>query len=129
MLQDVLAGILSQIKNAEMKRKTELVAKPTSKLALNILDILKKEGYIASYEYKDDKRGGIITIQLNGHINNIGVVKPRYSLKLDEFEKFEKRYLPAKDFGRLIISTSSGLITHTEAKEKKKGGVLVAYGY
>jgi len=123
MLQDVLAGILSQIKNAEMKRKTELVAKPTSKLALNILDILKKEGYIASYEYKDDKRGGIITIQLNGHINNIGVVKPRYSLKLDEFEKF------AKDFGRLIISTSSGLITHTEAKEKKKGGVLVAYVY
>ncbi|MEK6923331.1 MAG: 30S ribosomal protein S8 [Nanoarchaeota archaeon] len=129
MLQDVLASILSQIKHAELKGKTDLIAQPASKLALNILDILKKEGYIASYEYKDNKRGGIITIQLNGNINSIGVIKPRYSLKLSEFEKFEKRYLPAKDFGRLIISTSSGLITHMEAKEKKKGGVLVAYVY
>jgi len=117
MLHDVLADMLSRIKHAELKSKTELVAQPISKLALNILGILKKEGYIDSFEYKDNKRDGI------------GAVKPRYSLKIDEFEKFEKRYLPAKDFGRLLVSTSSGIITHIDAKEQKKGGVLLAYVY
>nr|AJS12758.1 30S ribosomal protein S8 [uncultured archaeon] len=129
MLHDVLADMLSRIKHAELKGKTELVAQPISKLALNILGILKKEGYIDSFEYKDNKRGGTVTINLNGKINGIGAVKPRYSLKIDEFEKFEKRYLPAKDFGRLLVSTSSGIITHIDAKEQKKGGVLLAYVY
>lgn len=118
-----------RIKHAEMKGKKELVAQPISKLALNILEMLKREGYVESFEYKDNKRGGIVTIHLNGKINGIGAIKPRYSLKLDEFEKFEKRYLPAKDFGRLIVSTSSGIITHIDAKDQKKGGVLLAYVY
>ncbi|MBS3065373.1 MAG: 30S ribosomal protein S8 [DPANN group archaeon] len=129
MMHDVLADMLARIKNAQVKGKTELTAQPVSKLGLSILDILKVEGYIDSYDYKDDKRGGVVTIKLNGKINGIGAVKPRYALKLDEFEKFEKRYLPAKDFGRLIISTSNGLLTHMEAKKKRKGGVLLAYVY
>ncbi|MDZ4226799.1 MAG: 30S ribosomal protein S8, partial [Candidatus Pacearchaeota archaeon] len=58
-----------------------------------------------------------------------GVVKPRFPVKLDEFEKFEKRYLPAKNFGIIIVSTSNGIMTHIEAKEKKLGGRLIAYIY
>ena len=44
-------------------------------------------------------------------------------------EKFEQRYLPAKSFGMLIISTSKGMLTNIQAKEKKIGGKLIAYCY
>ena len=44
-------------------------------------------------------------------------------------EKYEKRYLPAKQFGILIISTPKGLMTHVQAMDKKTGGKLIAYCY
>ena len=49
--------------------------------------------------------------------------------KLDEFEKWEKRYLPAREFGLLILSTSKGVIEHKKAKQTKTGGKLLAYVY
>ena len=50
-------------------------------------------------------------------------------IKKDGFEKFEKRYLPAKDFGIILISTTKGIMIHTEAKKKNMGGILFAYCY
>ena len=64
-----------------------------------------------------------------GTINKCGVIKPRLGVKKNNFEKFEKRYLPSKDFGFLIVSTSKGLMVHNEAKEKGVGGNLIAYCY
>jgi len=46
-----------------------------------------------------------------------------------EYEKWEKRFLPAFDFGLLIVSTSQGVMTHKEAREKGIGGRLIAYVY
>jgi small subunit ribosomal protein S8 len=66
---------------------------------------------------------------LKGAINNCGVIKPRYSVKRSDLEKFESRYLPAQDFGVLILTTTEGVITHTEAKELGVGGKLLAYVY
>lgn len=68
-------------------------------------------------------------IQIIGTLNKCAVIKPRFSVKKDGYEKFEKRYLPAKDVGVIIVSTSQGMITHTEAKKKGLGGSLVAYFY
>ena len=42
-------------------------------------------------------------------------------------EKFEKRYLPAKDFGILLVTTNKGVMTHEEAKKNHVGGKLLAY--
>ena len=50
-------------------------------------------------------------------------------MKKEEFEKFEKRFLPAQDFGILILTTNQGVMTHKEAKERKIGGRLLAYVY
>ncbi|MAG78181.1 30S ribosomal protein S8, partial [archaeon] len=58
-----------------------------------------------------------------------GVIKPRFSVKIDGYEKFEKRFLLSKDFGLIIVSTSKGIMTHIEAKEKKLGGKLLAFVY
>ncbi|MCH7727682.1 MAG: SUMF1/EgtB/PvdO family nonheme iron enzyme, partial [Planctomycetes bacterium] len=58
-----------------------------------------------SYKEVDDGRGGIIELNLLGNMNKCGVIKPRFSTTNETFEKWEKRYLPAKDFGILIVST------------------------
>jgi len=129
MEHDPLARALSAIKNAESRGKGEVIVKPVSKVIKAVLEILKKEKYIGDFEYIDDKKGGIFKIKLVGTINNVGAIKPRFSVQLDEYEKFEQRYLPAKDFGRIIVSTSAGVLTHIQAKEKKLGGVLLAYVY
>ena len=68
-------------------------------------------------------------INLIGNINKCGVVKPRFSLTKKNYENFEKRYLPAKDFGFLIVSTPKGIMIHKEALEKGMGGKLLAYVY
>ena len=47
----------------------------------------------------------------------------------NKFEKFERRYLPAKDLGILFVSTPKGIMTHYDAKAKKLGGKLLAYCY
>ncbi len=129
MLHDVLANALSVISNAENASKSIVLVKPASKLARDVFELLKKEGYIVGYEYVDDRKGGLFKVELKGNINKIGVIKPRFPVKLEDYEKFEKRYLPAKDFGRIIVSTNQKLMTHIEAKEKKLGGVLIAYVY
>jgi len=85
--------------------------------------------YVGSFEETADDKGGSLRISLLGNINKCGVIKPRFAVKNKEYEKWEKRYLPAKGFGILIISTPPGIMTHHQAKEKKLGGRLVAYCY
>jgi small subunit ribosomal protein S8 len=64
-----------------------------------------------------------------GRINNCGVIKPRYSVKKNDLEKFEARYLPAQDFGVLILTTTKGVVSHVKAKELGIGGKLLAFVY
>ncbi|HEX32856.1 MAG TPA: 30S ribosomal protein S8, partial [Candidatus Aenigmarchaeota archaeon] len=58
-----------------------------------------------------------------------GAIKPRFSFSVEDIEKFEKRYLPSKDFGIIVVSTNKGIMTHLEAKQKNLGGILLAYVY
>ena len=126
---DNLANVLSALNNAEAAGKNEIVISPASKVIVAVLKIFKIEKYIADLNVRKDLRGGSVLIKLAKQINKVNVIKPRFSVTLDKLEKFEKRYLPAKDFGRIIISTSKGIMTHIAAKEKKLGGVLLAYVY
>ena len=115
--------------NYEKLGKKELETKNNSKIIRTVLDIMNKHGYIGSYEEVEDSKGNLLKINLIGSINKTGVIKPRFSVQVQDFEKWEKRYLPAKDFGIIIISTSQGIMTHYEAKEKKIGGRLLTYCY
>ncbi len=129
MLHDPLAATLSNVMNAERVGKREVMVKPASLIIKTILRIMNEHNYIGSFEENTDERGGSLKINLLGNINNCGVIKPRFSTKWNEFEKWEKRHLPAKDFGILIVSTSRGIMTHTEAKKNTLGGRLLAYCY
>ena len=94
-----------------------------------ILETMNSHNYIGSFKEIEDGKGGYIKVNLLGHINGCGVIKPHFSVKKDNFEKFEKRYLPAKDFGIILVSTPQGIMTHNEAKEKSIGGRLLSYCY
>lgn len=127
MRHDLLADAMSAIANGVKSSKKEVSIGFRSNLTMKILDIFKKEGFISDYSTDEATKG--LRILLNGKLNKCNAIKPRFSVKKDEIEKYEKRYLPAKDFGCIIISTNKGLITHYEAKEKKLGGKLIAYVY
>ena len=128
-LNDPLSNALSSIKNAEKVGKKECLAKPSSKLIESVLNILKKQNYIKDFKKIEGAGKTSIKILLTGKINKCAAIKPRYNVKLPDYEKFEKRYLPGKNIGILIISTSKGILDHKESKEKKLGGRLVAYCY
>ena len=129
MLNDPLAAAMAKILNAERVSKREVSVKPASKIFKRILTIMNDNQFIGSYEEVVDGKGGIIKVNLLGNINKCGVIKPRFASKNTEFEKWEKRYLPAKDFGIIVVSTPLGIMTHIEAKEKNTGGRLLAYCY
>jgi small subunit ribosomal protein S8 len=46
-----------------------------------------------------------------------------------DLEQWESRYLPAQDFGVLILSTTEGVISHVQARELGVGGKLLAFVY
>ncbi len=129
MLNDPLANALSLMKNAELKGKGVCKIQPSSKLIGGVLNLLKEKGYIAEFDYIDDGKAGVFQVKLKGNINNCGVIKPRYPIKREELDKWESRYLPAQDFGLLILTTTMGIVSHNEAKKNGIGGKLLAYVY
>ncbi len=129
MLNDQLAAALAKIMNAERVGKREVLLRPASRMIKQVLSIMNANSYLGTFEELADEKGGVLKVSLLGNINKCGVIKPRYSTKRTQFEKWEKRYLPAKDFGIIVVSTPSGVMTHNLAKEKQIGGKLVAYCY
>ncbi len=128
MMHDPLSDALSIIKNAEKAGKQECTVKHISGLLRDTLDIMKKYGYIGDYKQIDDNRGNQIKVKLIGKINDCRTIVPRQPIKKDDYEKWEKRSLPAAGVGTLIISTSEGTKSHRETRDRI-GGILIAYVY
>lgn len=128
-LNDPLANAMSKMLTAEKLAKESITIYPSSKLIKNVLSVLNANLYVGDYTEKEDDKGNYLNLNLIGRINKCGVVKPRFSAKKAGFEKFEKRYLPSRDFGILIVSTSQGLMTHKEAIKKNLGARIIAYCY
>ena len=129
MQNDPLNDAMSTIKNAATVGKSECQIKPSSKLIGRVLKVMQENGYINQFEFVEDGKAGVFKVKMQGKINNCGVIKPRYSVKKVDLEQFEARFLPAQDFGVLIISTTEGVISHVKAKELGVGGKLLAYVY
>ena len=128
MRHDALSDALVTLKNADHVGKTEAVI-PASKLIQGVLKLLTEKGYLNSYNYLENNRGGEFSVSLNGRINACGAIKPRFSVKIRDIERHEARYLPAKDFGILILTTPYGIMNNDQAKEALTGGKLLAYIY
>ena len=126
---DTLANGLTTIVNNEIRNKRECIISPASKLLGRILRIIQLNGYVGEFEFIDDGRSGKFKVQLLGRINKCGAIRPRFSVKVDEFEEWEKKFLPSRDVGILVISTPKGVLSHREARENRIGGRLLAFVY
>ena len=124
---DPLSDAFVRIYNAEQAGHYEVSLAPASKLLDNMLKIMQMSGYVGEYERVSDGRGDAFRVELVGAINRCGVIKPRHSVKRAEFDKWESRYLPARDLGLLILTTNQGVMNHYDAKKDRVGGRLLAY--
>ena len=127
MLIDPLVNALNTILVHENRHKKECIIAPASNLVGTVLRIFQGKGYVGEIEFIDDGRQGKFRVQLFGRINECKAVKPRFSVKVKGLERYEKRFLPSRDLGTLIISTPKGIITHQEAREQNSGGRVLAY--
>lgn len=128
MFMDRLADAINTIKTNEYIGRQGCIVYST-KLVRAVLDAMKREGYINEYEEFTDRNVRKLRVALSNKVNDIGVIKPRFSIKKDDILKYEMRYVPSKDFGTLIISTPQGVMTSKELKSRSIGGRLLAYVY
>jgi small subunit ribosomal protein S8 len=125
VVKDHLSAMMNDLLNCKKASKRETIVIPATNIILEVLKIMKKEGYVKNFKVEEDKFRKV-TIQI-GKINKCGSIKPRFYVKKNEIDKYVKRYLPARNFGVILISTDKGIITHNEAIEKNLGGTLIAY--
>ena len=126
---NVLSNLFVTLYNNETRRKSECTILPTSKLGIEVLKTLQKDGYIGEFEHVDDKRGGKFKIKLLAKITKCGAISPRFKVKNDEFNNWEQQYLPAYDRGMLLVTTNQGVMSHHDAAQKGIGGFLIGYVY
>jgi small subunit ribosomal protein S8 len=126
---DPLADALSGVNNAESVGHLAHTVEPASNLVGSVLEVLYDRGYVDGFEFVDDGKAGRFEVELKGAINECAAIKPRYTVGADEYERWEKRYLPARDYGSLIVSTSDGVLSHYEARDRGVGGQVIAYVY
>jgi small subunit ribosomal protein S8 len=120
---------MNTIKLCEERGRSYCIVDGASKFVGYVLNVIQKAGYIGEFEYIDDGRIGKFRIQLLGRINDCGVIVPRLNVSKERIDQLATKYLPSKEVGVLVISTSSGVMSHVEARSKGIGGIAVAYVY
>ena len=120
--------MLTRIRNAN-QAKHESVEMPASRLKLEILEVLKNEGYIAEYEKIEDGKHGVIKVTLK-YVNKERVIKGIKRISKPGLRVYAKSTeLPQvlNGLGVAIISTSNGVMTDREARKNKLGGEVIAF--
>jgi len=127
-MTDHLADALNTMKTHEMVGQ-EICTVASTKLIEEVLKLLKEHGYVREYKRVEEDVGGHFEVELDGRINDCGVIKPRFPVKRDEWSRREEQFIPGVGVGLLIVSTSHGVMTNVDAEDKKIGGRLLAYIY
>jgi small subunit ribosomal protein S8 len=123
---DHLADALNTIKTHELAGQRKCMIKST-KLVERVLKVLKENRFLKKYELVDNGRGGMFEVELDGRINDCGVIKPRVPVRREEWAKTEQQYIPGVGVGLLIVSTPKGIMTNSDAEKKHIGGRLLVY--
>jgi small subunit ribosomal protein S8 len=127
MRHDLLNDALVALRHADQQGREKVRLAPSSRLVGEVLGIFRQHQYIKEFSFVADGQGGEYDVTLSRRINSCGVIKPRLAVRSRDLERFESRFLPAQDFGILLLSTNQGVMSHTKARELKIGGKLLAY--
>ena len=127
---DPISDMLTSIRNAYMVHKSHLSI-ATSTLKVDIVDILKKEGFIQDYKVKANNSHKIIEIYLR-YYKKEPIVRG-----LERVSKPGLRiYVPASKIPRVkrgagiaVLSTSEGIMTDKECRKRKIGGEVICYAW
>merc|ERR1711974_411425 len=125
VLMNSLANALKSINNAEKRGKRQVCLRPCSSVIVRFLSVMMKHGYIGEFEIVDDHRGCKIIVNLTGRINKVGVIMPRFDIGVRDYEKWANNLLPSRQFGKIVVTTSGGIMDHDEARRKHLGGKIV----
>jgi len=128
-MTDPVADFLTRLRNANSAYH-ESISLPHSKLKSTIAEILKSEGYIASFEVKDAEVGKTLTVELKYGPNrerSIAGIKRVSKPGLRVYAKSNELPRVLGGLGIAILSTSSGLLTDRQAAKKGVGGEVIAY--
>ncbi len=128
VMTDPIADMLTRIRNANQMRH-EVVEMPASRIKLQMLELFKHEGYVNDVEYIEDSKQGVLRVYLK-YVKNERVIKGlkriskpglRVYVRTDELPKV------LNGLGIAVISTSEGIMTDREARQKQVGGEVLAF--
>ena len=131
-MTDPIADMLTRLRNANQAFH-DSVAMPHSKIKEGVAEILKQEGYIASFDVKDPEEGEVsktLTITLKYGRNRERSLAGVRRISKPGLRVYAKHTALPKVLGGLgvaIISTSQGLLTDRQANKKGVGGEVLAY--
>ena len=132
MITDPIADYLTRVRNS-ISAGHRVVEMPASKIKKEITKILFDQGFILSYKFEDDSVQGTIKIALKyDRATKASVIKKLQRVSTPGLRK----YVGADDMPRVlnglgiaIISTSQGVMTNKDARQKHVGGEVLCYVY
>ena len=129
MVNDPIADMLTRIRNANASL-AEAARMPMSKAKLEIAKLLREEGYIAGFRVEEGEPFATLVVDLK-----YGEDRQRVISGLKRISKPGRRIYAQKDrlprvlggLGCAILSTSSGIVTATEAAKRGVGGEVLCF--
>ncbi|HOX54730.1 MAG: 30S ribosomal protein S8 [Candidatus Omnitrophica bacterium] len=128
-LTDPIANMLTSIRNANRGKK-ETVDVPASKMALAIVDLLKKQGYIENFRKMEDKKQGSLRVYLKFDEEANPVISGLKRISRPGLRVYaDRENIPRvlNGLGLAILSTSKGILTDSQARQHNVGGEVICY--
>lgn len=129
VMTDPIADMLTRIRNAN-QMKHVYVEIPASKIKLEILNVIKSEGYIYDVELIPNDKQGILKVTLKYTDKKERVIKGLKRISKPGLRLYAKATeLPKvlNGLGIAIVSTSNGVMTDKEARKNNFGGEVIAF--
>jgi small subunit ribosomal protein S8 len=130
-MTDPIADMLTRLRNANVAQH-DSVRMPSSKLKEALAAILEREGYVAGYEVRDDttRPGRTLEVTMkytSERVPSISGLRRVSKPGLRVYTKADRLPRVLGGLGVAVLSTSQGLMTDREARQRRVGGEILCY--